>query len=117
MITTSGLSGVRYVEQLFRTCDFKGNPERKIEEIFLKRIEPSKQHSLIPSGYVSGVYKRVSATSSKNPPWRYDRGWGRGRGGRDCRGISLLVIWIERALVIPWKRPGFGGFLRASYQG
>lgn len=45
----------------FRTCDFAGNPEKKIEEIFLKGIESSEQYSLIPSGYVDGVYKRVSA--------------------------------------------------------
>jgi len=45
----------------FRTCSFEGNPEKRIEEIFLKGIESSDQYSLIPSGYVDGVYKRVSA--------------------------------------------------------
>lgn len=53
----------------FRTCDFAGNPEKKIEEIFLKGIESSEQYSLIPSGYVDGVYKKVSATLfGKSPP-------------------------------------------------
>lgn len=53
----------------FRTCDFAGNPEKKIEEIFLKGIESSGQYSLIPSGYVNDVYKRISAALfGKSPP-------------------------------------------------
>ncbi|MBW2544451.1 MAG: hypothetical protein JRD43_03060 [Deltaproteobacteria bacterium] len=52
----------------FRTCGFEGNPEKKIEEIFLKGIESSEQYSLIPSGYVDGVYKRGSAASFGKSP-------------------------------------------------
>jgi len=52
----------------FRTCNFAGNPERKIEEFFLKEIESSEQYSLIPSGYVDSVYKRVSSTSFGKSP-------------------------------------------------
>lgn len=52
----------------FRTCGFEGNPEKKIEEAFLKGIESSEQYSLIPSVYVNGVYKRVSVVSLEKSP-------------------------------------------------
>lgn len=53
----------------FRTCTLVGNPEKKIEEIFMKGIESSGQYSLLPSEYVDGVYKRVSAALfGESPP-------------------------------------------------
>lgn len=52
----------------FRTCSFEGNPEKKIGEIFLKGIESSEQYSLMPSGYVDGIYKRVFAGSFGKSP-------------------------------------------------
>jgi len=79
----------------FRTCDFKGNPERKIEEIFLKRIESSKQHSLIPSGYVSGVYKRVSATSFEKSPLEILAEVGK-EVGADGIVAGYLFCYMER---------------------
>ena len=52
----------------FRACNFTGTPEKTIEDFLIKRIESSKQYTLIPSDYVDGVYKRVSADWSGATP-------------------------------------------------
>lgn len=51
----------------FRTSAFTGNPEKKIEGLFLKEISSFQRYSLIPPEDLKQVYKRVSIIlSGKN---------------------------------------------------
>ena len=79
----------------FRTCAFAGTPEKRIEEILLKRIESSEQYTLIPSGYVDGVYKRVSATSFGKSPLEILTAVGK-EVGADGIIAGYLFYYMER---------------------
>jgi len=52
----------------FRTCEFPGNPEKKIEEIFVNRLNLSGRYTVIPPQEVEGVYKRVFTDFPKDSP-------------------------------------------------
>ena len=52
----------------FRTCEFSGNPEKKIEELFVKGLNLSGGYTMIPPEQVDGVYKRVSTDSPGESP-------------------------------------------------
>ena len=47
----------------FRACGFSGNPEKKIEKLFLDELKPSGGFTVIPLKEVRDVYQRVSAGS------------------------------------------------------
>jgi len=79
----------------FRTCHFEGTPERKIEETFLKGIGASEQYTLIPSSYVDGVYKRVSATSFEKSPLEILTEVGK-EIGADGMIAGYLFYYMER---------------------
>ena len=52
----------------FRACKFSGNPEKKIEEQFVKGLRPSEGYTITPPREVRGVYQRVSASSLEDSP-------------------------------------------------
>ncbi|MCD6486616.1 MAG: hypothetical protein J7K35_04755 [Syntrophobacterales bacterium] len=79
----------------FRTCNFAGNPEKKTEEIFLKGLESSGQYSLIPPGYVDGVYRKVSAVLLGKSPTEILTEVGR-EIGADGIVAGYLFYYVER---------------------
>jgi len=52
----------------FRACRCAENPEKKIEEMFLKELKPAGRYTVIPPQQVDGVYKRVSTESPGESP-------------------------------------------------
>ena len=62
-VTRCPLSG-----STFRTCEFSGNPEKKVEELFVKGLNLSRRYTVIPPEQVDGVYKRVVTDSPGEPP-------------------------------------------------
>jgi hypothetical protein len=53
---------------ILRTCEFAGNPEKHIEEIFTNKVRSRGRYIIVPSERAKGVYKRVSSSSFKASP-------------------------------------------------